>query len=126
VVHASQSQLTFKLVGRRKRVAASAILACDLLQVEENRARYVAVDELLPAAAPLQIPAKVDHPDIAIVDVFAQPVGLDQRSERHRLSRRRRPEARSAPPRSRTTSRLPSPAFGRASAPSAGCRTGRV
>src|SRR5207245_4673250 len=36
-----------------------------------------------PAAAPLQIPAKVDHPDIAIVDVFAQPVGLDQRSERH-------------------------------------------
>src|SRR5438105_8006114 len=83
VVHASQSQLTFKLVGRRKRVAASAILACDLLQVEENRARYVAVDELLPAAAPLQIPAKVDHPDIAMVDVFAQPVGLDQRSESH-------------------------------------------
>src|SRR5438105_1643947 len=83
VVHASQSQLTFELVGRRKRVAASAILACDLLQVEKNRVRYVAADEFLPAAPTLQIPAKVDHPNIAIVDVFAQPVGLDQRSESH-------------------------------------------
>src|SRR5438132_3572409 len=84
VVHASQSQLTFELVGRRKRVAASAILACDLLQVEKNRVRYVAADEFLPAAPTLQIPAKVDHPNIAIVNVFAQPVGLAQRSERHR------------------------------------------
>src|SRR5207302_8006172 len=83
VVHASQSQLTFELIGRRKRVAASAILACDFFQVEKNRVRYVAADEFLPAAATLQIQAKVDHPDNAIVNVFAQPVGLDKRSERH-------------------------------------------
>src|SRR5438874_1611817 len=46
-------------------------------------ARNVAAVIFVPAVAALQVPAKVDHAEVRVVDVVAQPGGFDERSEFH-------------------------------------------
>src|ERR1700694_2445571 len=75
------AHLALELRRGGQRMPACSVLALDRLEVDEDGARDMAPFVLLASVAALQVPAEVDHADVGVVDVFAKPAGLHQRSE---------------------------------------------
>ena len=76
---AGQPHLGLEPGRGRERVPAGAGGGGDRLQIDEDGARDVACVVSGPAAAAVEIPAKVDDPQVGIGRVLRQPGGVHQR-----------------------------------------------
>src|SRR5207253_3270707 len=66
----------------RQRMPTSALFPGHVFKVDELRARDVSAAVLIPAAAPGEVPAEVDHANVPLIDVLAEPGSVDERTER--------------------------------------------
>ena len=82
-VDTGPAHLTLELRGCRQRMAPGPLPAGDVLQVDKDRAGQVTALIFVATVASLQIPAEVDHPNAAVAQVLAQPVGFNQGTEGH-------------------------------------------
>src|SRR5437899_2560005 len=64
-------------------MATSTLLPGHVLEVDENGTSDVASRVLVTPVAPLEIPAKVDDPEIGIVGMSMQPGSVDEGAESH-------------------------------------------
>src|SRR5436189_6473472 len=80
----AQAGLAHRLLelGRRgHRVAASTLFSGDVLEVDKHGTRDMAARVFVASVSTDQVPAEVDHANVRVAGMLAQPAGVDQRAK---------------------------------------------